>query len=216
MCSWWAAALPSFLTFYILLAFQPELSSMLSYRHWTSGLCYPAWHKARSADSSPSSPNNALYHFLWVLLRNCSILYFFFPNSAIHRCKVGWIKTHCKNCSQCYRSELLVFISFLTTLLSNNLCRHQYKTTTLKIKMVTKKSFSEYVCINSVQHLLLSFPKVKVVGIYSSSAQTSLQQCCKHFCSWQKLKVAAALVILLGTGQQVRSAPWSWVSEGHQ
>lgn len=55
--------------------------------------------------------------------------------------------------------------------------------TTLKIKMVTKKPFSEYVCINSVQHLQLSFPKVKVVGIYNSSAQTSLQQCCKHFCS---------------------------------
>lgn len=126
-----------FLNILYPFSFPAELSSVLFYRHWTSDIFYQAWHKARTADSSPSSSNNALYHFLWVVLRNCSglffLLFFFFPTSAIHRCKVSWIKTHCKNCSQYYWSELLVFISFLQTLLSNNLCKHQYIMTKLFI-----------------------------------------------------------------------------------
>lgn len=43
-------------------------------------------------------------------------------------------------------------------------------------KMVIEKSFSEYVCLLIQYNIcLLSFPKVKVLGIYNSSAQKSAQ-----------------------------------------
>lgn len=110
----------------------------------TSGIIYLAWCNLRITESSSSTPNNALYHFLRMVLRNWSFP--FHQVSFTDVSKVSWIKMHCRNWYSTIDTdwnEIFLTILLLKLLLSNSFHKQQYIMTKLFLMYLTR-SRKEY------------------------------------------------------------------------